>query len=179
VTISLLYTILKGHFNIVKYIVLCNLPLYVINMDIASLFANSLFLFLVILNLHCINLHCLQNLHYSVLKYIFNLIRDALKCLFKLKSKYKCGGPSEKTTKWGIFFLPFSFSFCGWVIWNTCMFGDGAHSHINLDPKSTNELYVLWKWRKKGEKVYMCCGDVDNFPPNKLVWRKVWGWYGL
>ncbi|AES58735.1 transmembrane protein, putative [Medicago truncatula] len=30
--------------------------------------------------------------------------------------------------------------------------------------------------KKKGEtNTTMCCGDVDKFPPNKLVWRKVWG----
>lgn len=34
--------------------------------------------------------------------------------------------------------------------------------------------------KKKGEtNTTMCCGDVDKFPPNKLVWRKVWGWYDL
>jgi hypothetical protein len=45
----------SGHFNIVKYVGLCNMPFYAINTDAVSLFADSSFLFLAILSLYCIN----------------------------------------------------------------------------------------------------------------------------
>jgi hypothetical protein len=45
----------SGHFNIVIFVGICNLPFYAINMDAVSLFADSSFLFLAIMNLYYID----------------------------------------------------------------------------------------------------------------------------
>ena len=45
----------SGHFNIVIFVGICNLPFYAINMDTVSLFANLSFLFLAIMNLYYID----------------------------------------------------------------------------------------------------------------------------
>jgi hypothetical protein len=45
----------SGHFNIVKYVDLCNFSFYAINTDVVSLFADLSILFLAILTLYNIN----------------------------------------------------------------------------------------------------------------------------
>ena len=45
----------SGHFNIVIFVGICNLPFYAINMDTVSLFADLSFLFLAIMSLYCID----------------------------------------------------------------------------------------------------------------------------